>query len=229
LKKLDEDSLDQDSQTGEQKIKMRQVGHRRTKTPRSVYRFRSISLVLLLLIIAVGIVWIIMSSSSKPSMIQKQDATSPKLPVTKSTQNQQVPTLKKEPGSQSHNASRKIKTAGMQKSPNNNTRVYTELKTSEQPPEPKKIKKAPVPIRTRMDKTSAQKTDDGLEIKSSKHPEFSLSGVLWSNTPGKRVALINGRYVKEGDEIKGVSVIRIEKKQVTLQSGEETWTIKLKK
>lgn len=64
---------------------------------------------------------------------------------------------------------------------------------------------------------------------SDRHPEFILNGILWSHIPGRRVALINNHYLKEGDDINGVSVIRIEKKAVTLQSGAEKWTIKLKK
>jgi hypothetical protein len=45
----------------------------------------------------------------------------------------------------------------------------------------------------------------------------------------KRIALINNRYLKEGDKINGVSIIQIGKKSVTLESGEEKWTIRLQK
>jgi cytoskeletal protein RodZ len=197
LKKLDEDSMDGDSQAGEQKIKIRRVVHRRTKTPRSIYRFRSISLVLSLLVIAVLVAWVLI------------DTTPPPHTVTKSPQHQQVSTLKKERESQP------------QKTPQ---KAPEEIKT---PKNKKKIEAVITPV----PKTPTQKTNKVIEAveKKSKHPEFILSGVLWSNTPGKRVALINGRYVKEGDEISGVSVVRIEKKMVTLQSGEETWTIRLKR
>lgn len=64
--------------------------------------------------------------------------------------------------------------------------------------------------------------------REDERPEFILNGVLWSAIPGKRVALINDRYLKEGENIKGVSIIQIGKKAVILQSGEEKWTIRLK-
>jgi hypothetical protein len=62
-----------------------------------------------------------------------------------------------------------------------------------------------------------------------KHPQLSFSGVLWSDKPERRVALINDRYLKEGDEIDGVTVVKIEKLAITLQRGAEKWTLQLKK
>ena len=60
-------------------------------------------------------------------------------------------------------------------------------------------------------------------------PNLVLNGVLWSDNPERRVALINNRYLREGDSIDGVSVVKIEKKAVTLQSGTEKWTITVQK
>lgn len=60
----------------------------------------------------------------------------------------------------------------------------------------------------------------------SKHPALNLTGILWSGVPGRRLALINNRYLKEGEKINGVTLIRIGEKEVTLQSGAETWTIR---
>jgi hypothetical protein len=56
-----------------------------------------------------------------------------------------------------------------------------------------------------------------------------LNGILWSDNPGRRVALINDLYLKEGDVFEGVSVVKIERKAVILKSGEKKWTLSVKK
>lgn len=69
----------------------------------------------------------------------------------------------------------------------------------------------------------------GPSIKETKHPALNLEGILWSQEAARRLALINNRYLKEGDTIEGASIVRIGKKEVALQMGEEKWTINLKK
>lgn len=66
-------------------------------------------------------------------------------------------------------------------------------------------------------------------VKNTNPTGLNLTGILWSQVPGKRLALINDLYLREGDEIKGAAIIRIEKNEVTLQSATKTWTIGLKK
>lgn len=72
-------------------------------------------------------------------------------------------------------------------------------------------------------------TDEPTPPMQPMHPNLVLNGVLWSDNPERRVALINDRYLHEGDSIDGVSVVKIEKKAVTLQSGSEKWTITVQK
>jgi hypothetical protein len=62
-----------------------------------------------------------------------------------------------------------------------------------------------------------------------KHPVLNLTGILWSEVPGRRLALINSRYLKEGEKINAVTLIRIEEKEVTFQYGGETWTVELER
>jgi len=201
LKKLEEDSMPPDEQSGEgsKKIKMRRVVTRRAKAPRVINRFLSILLALLLLGTA-GL--IIMKSNKKPAVTKKQD-TSPQKPALTHLP-QPSPTLKKE----SPKESKPPVTPVEQVKPS----IIPAIPEIVQLPQPGKVE-------TKDQKESAKK---------KKHPQLILNGILWSDNPARRVALINDRYLKEGDEIKGVSVIRIEKKTVTLQSGQETWTIRLK-
>lgn len=78
------------------------------------------------------------------------------------------------------------------------------------------------PIQPVDDKTVDRET-------KAKHPVLKLTGILWSEIPGRRLALINSRYLKEGEKINGVALIRIEEREVTFQSGSETWTIELER
>jgi hypothetical protein len=59
-------------------------------------------------------------------------------------------------------------------------------------------------------------------------PNLSLDGILWSQKPERRVAVINGNYYKVGDSIKGFIIFEIKKNQVILQSGEDRWSLHLK-
>ncbi|MCX6584414.1 MAG: general secretion pathway protein GspB [Candidatus Aminicenantes bacterium] len=88
---------------------------------------------------------------------------------------------------------------------------------SRQPPQPPKAEE---PIQPVADKTIDRET-------KAKHPALNLTGILWSEVPGRRLALINSRYLKEGEKINGVTLIRIEENAVAFQSGAETWTVEL--
>ncbi len=217
LKKLDEDSLPQERETSSQKIKMRQMVNRRAKTPWVINRLLPILSVLLVLGTA-G--WIIISSNWKHSPTKKQTQasikprvssftdTSPKrLPLTSLPK--QAPILKKESPKES------IPPATGEQSKPSTDPAFSKNGRHPQPKRASDVVKA-----------AGMKENDGGK---TGHPEFILNGILWSHIPVKRLALINGRYLKEGDVINGVSVIRIGKKSVILQSGEEKWTIRLQK
>jgi type II secretory pathway component PulC len=75
----------------------------------------------------------------------------------------------------------------------------------------------------------APSTADGLkkqpigEIKKSPRPVLALNGIVFS--PGSSYALINNKIVKEGDEIEGVTVVRIAKDNVELKDGDTAFKI----
>ena len=217
LKKLDEDSISQDRETGKLKIKMRQMVNRRARTPWVINRLLPLFLVLLLLGTA-G--WIIISSTWKHSPTKKQTQasvrprvssptdTSPKrLPLTSLPK--EAPPLKKVSPKESI-----LPAIGEQSKPSTDP-AFSKSGRHAQPKRASDIVKA-----------AGMKTNDG---EKTGHPEFILNGILWSHIPVKRLALINGRYLKEGDVTNGVSVIRIGKKSVILESGEEEWTVRLQK
>ena len=181
LKKLDEEAMSGEGQAGEPKIKMSRMVNRGAGASRVVNRFLSISLALLLLVIA-G--WMIINSNVKPPppVTEKQAEKPPQAPVVK------------------------------EESPGESIPPATTI-------EPSRFSTGPEFSENRQEEL----------VKETKRPEFTLNGILWSRIPDRRVALINNRYLKEGDSINGVSIIRISEKAVTLQSGEEKWTLMLKK
>lgn len=90
------------------------------------------------------------------------------------------------------------------------------LKPAVKPATPKRT----IPTKSIPTKTKPLKTN---------HPNFTLDGILWSQKPERRVAVINGNYYKVGERIDGVTIFEIKKNVVTLQSGEEKWVLHLKK
>ena len=212
--------MPREGQTDDQKIKMRQMVIRRAKAPRVITRFFSILLTVLLLGTAL---LIIMKSNGKHSitLTKKQDTSPKKRPLTPLTQNS--PTLKEEFKKESSKGSIPPAIIVRQSKPSKKSASSQD----ERRPQSRPVQ---VPIQTTTGKTIAQQKIHKKELlKENKHPEFTLTGILWSDIPGKRVALINNRYLREGDEINGVSVTRIKRKEVTLQSGQEKWVIRVKK
>ena len=202
---------DQQTGAGSKKTKMRRVVSRRAKAPRTINRFLSILSVLLL----VGITALIIMKSNKPdkkpAVIKKQE-TSPQKPAVKHLP-QPSPILKKE-----------LKKESKKESEQEAKPPVTDVEQA------KPSTESPVPAIVQLPQPGNVETKEQEEsVKKKKHPQLTLNGILWADNAARRVALINDRYLKEGDEIKGASIIHIEKKAVTLQSGEETWTIRLKK
>jgi cytoskeletal protein RodZ len=220
LKKLDEDSMSREPETGEQKqkMKMRRMVNRRTRSPRVTNRILTIVLAVLLVGAAAWIFINSIISNNEPTMTKKQDNSSKKPALTHLPQ--QAPTLKKEsPGELKPPAA-----SGEQLKPSTNPAFPVSGQSAQ--PDTNRVEG---PIQPAAGQKLANQTNDQEElIKQTEHPEFILKGVLWSDNPVRRVALINDRYLKEGDVINEVSVVKIERKAVTLQSGEKKWTLRVK-
>ena len=226
LKKLDEDSMSREPETGEQKqkIKMKRMVSRRTRSPRLTNRVFLIVLVVLLVGAAAWIFLNSINTKDEPTVTKKPDDT-PEKPALKSL-SQQLPTIKRDI---------KKESPGRSKPPGDSNEILkpstkAAFPVSGQKAQPDTSRVAET-IQPAADQKLANQTNDQEElIKPTEHPEFILNGVLWSDNPERRVALINDRYLKEGDDvIEGVTVVKIERKAVILQSGEKKWTLSVKK
>jgi hypothetical protein len=228
LKKLDEDSMPQEGGTDEQKqkIKMRRMVTRKTGYPRVTHRLRMIAWIFLPVVIAVLIFTYFITLSKKALVTKKQDDTAKKPVYTALPR--QTSILKKELKKGSAGESKPPAASGTSGAmPKPSTKPgYPES----QPPVQPDIHRAAESIPpSPAQKPDLQTNDRERSIKPTPPPEFVLNGILWSDNPDRRVVLINDRYLKEGEVIDGVSVVKIERKSVILQSGEEKWTLSVKK
>lgn len=226
LKKLDEDSLSREPGTGEQKqeTKMRQMVTRRTRSPRVTNRIFFIILVVLLVGVAALIFMNSITSNKKPLITKKQDDT-PKKPVLTNLP-QQAPPLKKE--LQKGPLGELKPPAASNELVKPSTKATFPISGQPAQPDASGVEKPAQPAADQ--KLTNQTNDQEQLIKQTEHPEFILNGVLWSDNPERRVALINDRYLKEGDDvIEGVTVVKIERKTVILQSDGKKWTLSVKK
>jgi hypothetical protein len=219
LKKLEEETVSGEEETGKQKTTIKQVVKRRTWPSRVINRFFSILAVILLVGTAAVI---IVTSIREPSIIEKQ-----KISPDKNSLNPLPP--------ESRPLKKEIKEEIAEESPEpsiidkqSKQSTIPASTGSESNPPPMKVDDS---NRKMSEREIALTRGDQQEIaKKDKYPDFSLNGVLWSDKRERRVALINDRYLKEGEEIvRGVVVFKIDKKAVTLKAGEEQWTIKVKK
>lgn len=206
LRKLEADSnREQDSST----IKTKQSLSRKTGISRDTYRLLSIILAVMLTAAAA---WIILNSSKAPpeTKIKEQSLEKPA-----AVSQQQSPSLKTE----SKNESQLSPGSREQSQPKSATAALATEKTTQ--PGTERTAEAARP----EDKAGTQNE----LTRQTEHTQFILKGVLWSDKPGRRVALINDQYLNEGDVIDGATVIKIERRAVTLQAGEKEWIIRVKK
>jgi len=62
---------------------------------------------------------------------------------------------------------------------------------------------------------------------STKWPALKLAGILNSSATGESAAYINGRTVKSGQTVEGVTIVDIQPDRVTLKLGSETKTLRV--
>ena len=58
-------------------------------------------------------------------------------------------------------------------------------------------------------------------------PVLELQAIVWSDDPPSCFAVINGRIVRSGGTVDGVSVVEIGQEAVSLKLGDKTWTMRM--
>jgi hypothetical protein len=63
------------------------------------------------------------------------------------------------------------------------------------------------------------------EIETMKDSRLKLQAISWSKNPERRIAVINGHIVHEGDPVEEFSVLQINADNVTVASGDNQWKL----
>ena len=75
---------------------------------------------------------------------------------------------------------------------------------------------------------SAEPEPDPILSASQKLPEqagLNLQAISWSETPERRIAVINGRILKEGEQIEGYSILQIRTDDVVFMQAGQRWML----
>jgi len=111
-----------------------------------------------------------------------------------------------------------------------NSRIKNPLKKGLPPPEPPPVKRAVAPKNTRPTapaakakqpaKTRSRKTYDRLT-----NSKLKLQALAWSDDAVRRMVVINGRIVHEGESVDGYQVVKIREEDVILNQGGKSWRL----
>ena len=107
----------------------------------------------------------------------------------------------------------------------------------------KPLKKAPTPLSARpAEKSAARKTNAPIEpgvapaVKPVRRPakvtydriadsKLKLQALAWSADDDRRMAVINGRIVREGESVDGYQVMQIREEDVVVNDGGKSWRL----
>ena len=72
-------------------------------------------------------------------------------------------------------------------------------------------------------RTKPKSARSAIPFKSTGGSGLKLQAIAWSSDSKKRIAVVNGRILREGSSIEGALIIRIDKNDVSFQKGNEKW------
>lgn len=72
-------------------------------------------------------------------------------------------------------------------------------------------------------RTKPKSARSAIPFKSAGGSGLKLQAIAWSSDSKDRIAVVNGRILREGSSIEGVLIIRIDKNDVSFQKGGEQW------
>jgi hypothetical protein len=111
----------------------------------------------------------------------------------------------------------------------------SELKNEIKPTEPRRLSdKNTIPVLApkKMPETAIEKAFEPeirpepsaeLPVKQAGETRLELQAIAWSDDTSRRIAVINGRIVREGGTVEGVSIVRINQDDVVFKKEGEAW------
>ena len=111
-----------------------------------------------------------------------------------------------------------------------NSRVKKPLKKRLPPPDSAPVKKITVPKDTKSTKSVAStkqpaKTRSRETYDRITDSKLKLQALAWSDDAAKRMAVINGRIVHEGESVDGYQVVKIRTEDVIVKEGGKSWRL----
>lgn len=73
--------------------------------------------------------------------------------------------------------------------------------------------------------TTASRSDQSPQYSRLQNKDLKLQAIAWAPEPAKRIAVINGSIVREGETIEGFTLMRIRKDDIVLNDGRKTWQL----
>ena len=210
LKKLEEQSLQGNQiQTWSGKGSTKEAINARIKRIRRVNRFLIISLACIVILITfwylfnekpIGTKRIIPGIPSSRSDIKEADPSV--IPIKERDQGERKPVEKKETDT--------IQALSSPKKESNEPN----LRERESSP----VKEREKVIKKHQDQGISQKT---MPSEMADESDLELQAIVWSDDPAERIAVIDGKIVREGESIGEFSILRIETEAVFIRRGEE--------
>ena len=81
------------------------------------------------------------------------------------------------------------------------------------------------PIPVRPPTAPARSVEDGLNrLDDSK---LKVMAIAWAEDPGRRLAVVNGHIVREGESVDGYTVTRIRRDDLVVSDGTRSWRVEL--
>jgi hypothetical protein len=57
--------------------------------------------------------------------------------------------------------------------------------------------------------------------------KLKVMAIAWATEPSRRLAVVNGHIVKEGESVEGFSVTQIRKDDIIVNDGGRSWRVEL--
>jgi len=57
--------------------------------------------------------------------------------------------------------------------------------------------------------------------------KLKVMAIAWADDPARRLAVVNGHIVKEGESVEGFSVTQIRKDDLIVNDGSRSWRVEL--
>jgi type II secretory pathway component PulC len=92
---------------------------------------------------------------------------------------------------------------------------------AKEPPEPAPQSR-PRPFAARPPAPARSPEDSLSRLDDSK---LKVMAIAWSNDPARRVAVVNGHILKEGESVDGYSITQIRKDDIIVREGGRSWRV----